>query len=519
MPETVCPRPTRSLAALAGLALLAACSPAADPVDTRADLPERFSASGEAPRPDPWWRAFEDPQLTKLVERALEHRPSLRETWARLAQARAIAGRTAAERWPSLDATGEASRQDSGDLRAESGGARGPRSSPAAVQGSDGQSYNVGLSASYELDLWGRIDARADAARLDARATRQQLEAAALSLSGEVADTWYRLVAERARLDLLRRQLETNRTVERIVEVRVLQGQAGLADLLRQRELVQQTQEQIAAAEGQVRLIENELAVLLGRAPRNGDLPDARRLPDTPALPRTGVPAELIARRPDVQEALLRVKAADKRVAAAIAERFPRIDLTASLRSAAARPGDLLTTWTSNLAAQLSLPLFDAGRRKAEVDRTEAVVAQRLAAFEDTALTALREVEDALARFDQQRRRIDRLNRQIDLARQSVERLRARYVNADADYLDVLDTLTRVQTLERQLISARRQRLAARVTLSRALAGDVDAPAPSGEAFDLLIPADRGDDADANRPDTTKANTTKAETTKAEGRT
>ena len=488
------------LVCAAGLLVLAGCSPQPAPVDTRAELPESFSRSGAAPRPDTWWQAFDDPGLTGLIERALRDRPSLRETWARLAQAQAVAGRTAADRWPSLSGNADASRQQTGELRdgdSSGGAATGATPSTGTPLSADNvtEDYSLGLSASYELDLWGRVDARADAARLDARATRQQLQAAALSLSGEVADTWYQLLAQRARLDLLQRQLETNRTVERVVEVRVLQGQAGLADLLRQRELIQQTEEQIATAEGEVRLLENELAVLLGRPPRQGDLPDGRSLPDGPALPRTGVPADLIARRPDVQEALLRVKAADKRVAAAIAERFPRIDLTASLTTAAAAPADLFTSWTSNLAAQLSVPLIDAGRRKAEVDRTEAVVAERLAQFEDTALTALREVEDALTRIEQQDRRVDRLSRQVELARQAMQRLRSRYVNANVDYLDVLDALTRVQDLERQLINARRQRLAARVGLARALAGDIDPPRPAGKAFEVLAPDGRTDTA------------------------
>jgi NodT family efflux transporter outer membrane factor (OMF) lipoprotein len=488
------------------LVLLTGCSAAPAPVDTRAELPDSFSASGGAPRPDAWWQAFDDPELAALIERALRDRPNLRETWARLAQARATAGRTAAERWPSLSGSAEASRQQTGELRdtSENGGGRatGGTVGPSFDNDNVSEDYSLGLSASYELDLWGRVDARADAARLDAKATRQQLEAAALSLTGEVADTWYQLLAQRARLDLLERQLATNRTVERVVEVRVLQGQAGLADLLRQRELIQQTQEQIATAEGDVQLLENELSVLLGRAPRAGELPDRRSLPDGPALPRTGVPADLIARRPDVQQALLRVQAADKRVAAAIAERFPRIDLTGSLTTAAAAPADLFTSWTSNLAAQLSLPLIDAGQRKAEVDRTEAVVAERLAQFEETALTALREVEDALTRIDQQLRRVDRLSRQVQLARQAVQRLRSRYVNANVDFLDVLDALTRVQDLERRLIDARRQRLAARVALARALAGGIDPPRPAGAAFEVLAPEPRTADATHKEADT-----------------
>ncbi|MBK1696417.1 efflux transporter outer membrane subunit [Rhodovibrio salinarum] len=492
----------RLLLAAAGLLLLGACAPQPAPVETRTPLPDGFSDTGDAPRPDDWWQAFDDPALDELITRALNDRPSLRATWARLAQAHAVAGRTAADRWPSLSGTGEASRRQTGELRGDDSNDRARSGTGGSFTNDNvSENYSLGLSASYELDLWGRVDAQADAARLDAQATRQELNAAALSLTGEVADTWYQLLAQRARLDLLKRQLDTNRTVERVVEVRVLQGQAGLADLLRQRELIQQTQQQIDAARGEVQLLENELTVLLGRAPRTGALPDGRNLPQGPALPRTGVPADLIARRPDVQEALLRVQAADKRVAAAIAERFPRIDLTSSLTTAATAPADLFTSWTSNLAAQLSVPLFDAGQRKAEVDRSQAVVAERLAQFEDTALTALQEVEDALTRIDQQGRRVERLNRQIELARQSVARLRSRYVNANVDFLDVLDALTRVQNLERELIEARRQRLAARVALARALAGDIDPPRPTGEAFEVLAPVQTPDSGQAAAKD------------------
>ena len=188
----------------------------------------------------------------------------------------------------------------------------------------------------------------------------------------------------------------------------------------------------------------------------------------------------------------MRVKAADKRVAAAIADRFPRIDLTGSLTTTAQSPAgpntptSLFSIWVANVASQLTVPLFDAGRRAAEVDRTQAVVAERLAQFRDTALTAIREVEDALTRERQQRRRVERLRRQIELAQQSLERLRGRYIKGNTDFLDVLDGLTRVQDLERDLIDARRQRLAARISLARALAGGVTPPRPNGRGFDSV---------------------------------
>jgi NodT family efflux transporter outer membrane factor (OMF) lipoprotein len=469
-----------TMAAMSVAAGLAACSQAPEPVATRAGLPDTFSRSGDAPRVDRWWRRFDDATLSDLVERALADEPGLRATWARLVQATAVAGRTRAERFPSIDGTGEARIEDGSELRMSR------------------ESYALGLSASYEVDLWGRVDARADAARLDARASRQDLRAAALTLSGEVADAWYRLLAERARLDLLRQQLETNTKVERVVNVRVRQGQAALADLLRQRELVERTREQIATAEGEIAQIEHELAVLLGRAPGTADVPDARALPAAPPLPETGVPAELLQRRPDVRERLLRVQAADKRVAAAVADQYPRIDLTGALSTNSAEPAKLFTSWMGNLASQLTVPLIDAGQRESEVDRTQAVVAERLAQYEETALTAIREVEDALARERQQRRRVASLREQVELARQSVERLRGRYIGGNTDFLDVLDALTRVQDLERTLIDARRARLAARIELARALAGGVTPPRPDGRGFAPLAvdAADAGESGD-----------------------
>jgi outer membrane protein TolC len=126
------------------------------------------------------------------------------------------------------------------------------------------------------------------------------------------------------------------------------------------------------------------------------------------------------------------------------------------------------------------------------------VVAERLAQYEETALTAIREVEDALARERQQRRRVASLREQVELARQSVERLRGRYIGGNTDFLDVLDALTRVQDLERTLIDARRARLAARIELARALAGGVTPPRPDGRGFAPLAvdAADAGESGD-----------------------
>ncbi len=482
--------PGRAMKLSAAAAVLALPACAHDPasVATPADLPDAFSRSGDTARPAPWWTGFDDPALTHLVETALSGEPGVRAAWARLAQARAAADRTGSDRFPDVNGSAGASVErtwngdDADTARAAGAGGETTR-----------ETYTVGLSASYEGDLWGRIDARTDAARLDARADRQALRAAALSLSGEVADAWYRLVARRARVALLKEQLATNRDMVSVVAARVYNGQAPLSDLLRQRELVDRTRERLAGARGERRLVRNELAALLGRAPGTARIPEQATLPGAPPLPDTGVPADLLRRRPDVREKLLRVKAADERVAAAVADRFPRLDLTAGLDSEAGVPADLFRTWLGSIAADLAVPLIDAGERRAEVARTKAVVAERLADFESTVITAVRDVEDALARMRRARAEIDRIREQIATARRTVDRLRGRYASGGADYLDVLDALTGVQDLRRRLVDARAARLTARVGLARALAGGVTPPRPGGRGFGALNDPQRTD--------------------------
>lgn len=197
-------------------------------------------------------------------------------------------------------------------------------------------------------------------------------------------------------------------------------------------------------------------------------------LPELPALPETGVPLELIQRRPDVQSIYYALRAADRDLAAAISSQYPRLSLSASASSVADNVGNLFKDWTLSLAGNLLAPVFYAGRLRAEVDRNEAVKAELLNTYSQTVLTAFREVEDALALERNQTRSIASIEAQLDLARQSYEQLRLEFFNGISDYLDVLVALTEQQRLERALVSARLNLLEYRIALHRALAGSIE---------------------------------------------
>jgi NodT family efflux transporter outer membrane factor (OMF) lipoprotein len=323
----------------------------------------------------------------------------------------------------------------------------------------------------YEVDLWGRVRSRVEAERFRAKATRTDYQTAALSLSAEVVRTWTQLAEANSQRRLVQEQIETNETVLTLLENRFETGQIRSVDVLRQRQLVESTREQRAVVESRIQVLEHRLAVLLGRPPQAGidDPPEA--LPELPPLPAAGVPTDLIRRRPDVQRALNRLKAADRDLATAISNQYPRLTLSVSASTAASTAQDLFQSWAYAFAGDLLAPIFRGGALRAEVDRTEAVRIQRLYAYGQTILTAFQEVEDALIREKKQREQIQQLERQVELAQQAYEQLRTQYFNGAADYLDVLTALDEVQQLRRDRLAAERTLVEDRIALYRALAG------------------------------------------------
>lgn len=458
-----------------GLALLAAgcaTTPLDELAEPQFDMPARFADSGSAGvRPD-WWQAFDDPGLDQLVDRALEHNFTLASAYARVEQARATLGSARADLFPSVDASFEQSatrRSNGGSDFATTTGDNGFAIDQDNSNWSDTRTFQ--FSAAYELDLWGRLRNARNAAAFEASASAADLQAAAITLTGDIASNWYQLQELEARIDLLRSQIQTNRDVLDLTTYAFTHGQAQAADVLRQRQAVESVRGQFEQAQASAAVVEHALATLVGVAPSDFSAPDGE-LVALPALPETGVPAQVLMRRPDVRQQFYALAAADRRVAVAVADRYPQLSLSASL-STTTDSAALFSNWITQLAANVTQPIFDAGSRAAEVDRTEAVVAEEVADYQQTLLEALQETEDALTNESRQQRYIERLDEQLRLSRETVDNLRLRYLRGATDYLDVLDALLTRQDLQVEYLTARRQLLDYRINLYRALAGDI----------------------------------------------
>lgn len=444
------------IAAAAVLAATAGCGEKArrQPAPPLA-LPEAFSQDGTEPLPDRWWLALDDPRLDELIREGVTENFSIRIAWDRLRQAYQTAVKAGADRYPEVIYQGDARRTY--------------RRTDAA--NTDTSVFAAGLSAAYEADLWGRVRSVAEAARLDALAVREDVDAAAISLSASIAGTWYQFMEARLQEELIEAQLEANRKVLTIIELQFRQSQANAADVFRQQQLVEATKGQLIRVRDAAVILQHTLSILLGRTPGQY-WPDARpRLVDLPPLPATGLPSELVRRRPDLRGAALVIQSADERVSAAVADLYPRLLLVASTETSADRFRGLFDDWISVLAANAAGPLFDAGFRRAEVERTRAVLSQAIHAYGQEVLLAFGEVEDALSREIYQRRYIESLESQLALAVKTYNTSRESYLRGQIDYIRVLESLVSRQNLERSLLTARRQLIDYRIDLYRALAG------------------------------------------------
>jgi NodT family efflux transporter outer membrane factor (OMF) lipoprotein len=438
-------------------------------------VPEDFSQSGH-PKTyvDRWWRSFEDPALDGFVDQALSDNLDLLQAWARLEQATALARQAAAGHWPEIAI-------ETGYGKSQSNFSGGDRLGSFSVTA---ERIPLTIGAAYEVDLWKRIASQKRGAVLDKEATREDTESIAMTLAAQVAEAWFSLVEQGAQKRLLSQQQETGQTFLELTRLRFSQGLASALDVYQQRQQLAATRAEVPLVESRREVFRHQLAVLVGNPPRALRPPARNAMPNLPPLPPTGLPTEILARRPDVRSAHLRLAAADHRVAAAVADRLPALRVGGETGYESRDSGDienLFDNWIWSVFANITWPVFDGGRRKAEVDRNKAVVKEQLSVYGQVVLRALQEVEDALIQERKQAEFLIELERQVQLARDTLREARMRYANGLSDYLPVLAALESLQTVERSQIVAQRQLLSYRVQLYRALGGswtlELEAPA------------------------------------------
>ncbi len=446
-------------------------SPRLEPV---APLPEAFTlySDGELDR-GKWWEAFGSDELNSMVEEALVANLDIKQAWARLRQLGAKAEQSSADKYPTLDMTGGYSHSSTYDADTK--------------KEKQAEDHSVGLKAGYEVDLWGRIQATAVSGDLDYLASREDLNASAMTVASEVVQRWLEIQTQRKKKRILTEQLKANTTYLELIELRFRNSIATALDVYQQRQNVARVSALLPPVKSQEQLLLHELALLMGKPVGSVVVADAD-LPELASLPGLGLPADLLANRPDVRSSGLALSSADWSVAAARANRLPSLNLTGTGEFSGTMLNTIFNNWALGLAASVVGPIFDGGYRKAEVEKARGVVDQRLAEYKETVYTAFKEVEDALVREKWQKEYIKARTIQIEAARTSLREAVSRYTQGLDDYLPVLNALLSEQELELSMADEQTDLLLYRVALHRALGGTwvngLTQPVPDKEIAD-----------------------------------
>ncbi len=408
-----------------------------------------------------WWHVFKSPELNTFITEALSHNFDLQAVWARLKQAQAVAQQVGAQKLPNLSY-----ELQGGKNRIQT---KVTENAPTII--TEQESWRAGLAASYEIDLWGRVRAEQRAEIVQTEAVREDLDAAAVTVAGEVIITWLDIITTRRKMVILSEQIRTNKTLLELQKLRFANGIATGLDVSQQKQTLAAARSEMPLLKRSERQLLGRLALLLGRASSQNLEVHQDNLPALIDMPATGLPADLLAFRPDVRAAGLRLRSADWEVSAARANRLPSLSLSASAAFSSGSVDLLFDNWVTSLTASLSGPLFDAGRRKAEVARTRAVAEERLADYAKTVAQAIKEVEDYLAAEHYQQEYLVLLTEQLNAARLTLKDASLQYQNGQSTYLSYLLTWNTIQSLERQMAAEKATLIKNRVGLHRAVGG------------------------------------------------
>ncbi len=409
-----------------------------------------------------WWNRFNDPVLDALIDEALRNNYDVRIAASRVEEFSARLGITRSAAFPQVGYDGSAgSEKISGEIG--TGKLASDRTSDF---------FTANLNVGWELDLWGRIARSTEAARADLLANEEARRGVVLSLVTAVAQSYVGLRSLDQQLAFAETVLETRADNLELFEKQLEHGIISKLEVAQVRSEYERTAATIPGIRRDIALLENSLSVLLGRPPGPIERGKALEMLDLPAIP-SGLPSDLLRRRPDLRRNEQQLIAANARIGAAIAEFYPSISLTGVLGVASDDLSNLSKSSAGlyQLAASVTGPIFTAGRLKGQVQVSEAQQQQALDTYLQSILTALREADDALVTYQMVRDEVDALGRQVESLKVYSELANKRFDNGYVGYIEVLDSERDLFDAQLQLVRLEATQYTAVINIYKAFGG------------------------------------------------
>lgn len=469
------PAAAPAVAALVALACttLVGCAVGPDYRQPQTVTPDEWHATpppAAAPAADPaaladWWKTLDDPILNSLIDQALARNKTAKQAYARVVESRARRGITAADFWPSLDASASGNRTKS-DLRV---------SDPdVGLSGGTDRVYNAGLDSLWELDLFGGKRRAFQAATAQLGASEADLRDVLVTLLGDVALSYIDVRTAQTRLTYAERNLEAQSELLDITRWREGAGLGTVLEIEQAKSSYEQTRAAIPSLQSSLVQSMNRLAVLSGDPPGTleATLAERKAIPIAPLEIAAGVPADVLRRRPDIRSAERGLAAQTAEVGVATAALYPSLSLSGSITLQSLTASEVLDGFrTDRLGLSLNLPLFRGGALRQNVNAQNALVQQALASYEATVLAAYEEVENALTASSNEDARHAALQLSVESARRASELALVQYNSGLVDFQTVLNADRTLISLEDSLAVSDGEMTANLIRLYKALGG------------------------------------------------
>jgi outer membrane protein, multidrug efflux system len=469
---------------LAVMLLLAGCAVGPDFRRPQTAVPPAWSnlSSGEGtatsvatPQPPSlveWWKNFDDPLLSSLVERAIATNLDLRQAEARIRQARSTRGIAVSGLFPEIDASTSYSRSRNSSASFGSSGSTDLQAAPAAYPK---ELFQAGLDAAWEIDIFGGVRRSVEATQANLQAAVEDRRDVMVSLVAEVGVNYVNLRGFQQQIVIARQNLAAQKHTAMITNKRFAAGFVSGLDAANANALVATTESQIPLLESSAQAAIYNLSVLLALQPAAlaQELSSDRPIPTTPPEVPVGLPSDLIRRRPDIRRAEAQLHAATANIGVATADLFPKFSLTGSFGFMSSDLGSL-STWSNRFwsyGPSVTWPIFTAGRIRWNIELQKAITEQDLAAYEQTILTALKDVETALVAYAKEQERIRSLGVAVANNRKAVDLSTRLYVAGKSDFLNVLVAQRSLNSTEDALVQSTRSLATDLIALYKALGG------------------------------------------------
>jgi len=432
-----------------------------------------------------WWTTFNDPTLTSLVERAVVSNLDLQQAQTRILQARANRGIVAADLWPTIGSNTTVTRSrsvasvPSGTASTLGSLLTGSSSAGSKTVGTMHNTFQAGLDAAWELDVFGRVRRNIEAADADIQVSIEDYRGTLITLIAEVALNYINLRDFQQEIIIAQNNLQSQQHTAGLTRKRFEVGLVSALDVANADALVATTSSQIPVFETAAQQAIYNLSVLLGREPSAlvTELSPASAIPANPPLIPMTLPSELLLRRPDVRSAEAQIHSATARIGAATADLFPRFNLIGSTGFQGSKSNDWIKginrVWSAS--PSVSWNIFDAGRIRSNIELQKAIQKETLLAYQKTILTAFQEVENALIAYAKDQQRHAALIDAVTANRKAVKLSTLLYTEGQIDFLNVLDAQRSQNSSEQALVISTRSLSTDLVALYKALGGGWEA--------------------------------------------